>query len=107
MKLNKKENLFEKLLNVIIWIFGILIIYWLVLKLTNHSPTIEQVAVGIFVLVNSLVFKNEYKLGKFDEFKDNTTKELSFIRNKVDKIDRLETDINYIKTDIAYIKSKV
>src|SRR3989344_2877689 len=103
-KIKTKENLFEKLLNIIIWIFGILIIYWLVLKLTNHSPTIEQVGVGIFVLIATLVFKNEYKSGRIDEFRSNTEKELSLIKNKVDKI---ESDVIYLKSDISHIKSDI
>lgn len=102
-----KENLFEKTLNVLIFILGILVIYWIILKLTNHSPTIEQLMIAGITSIAVVLFRHEYKLGKLDEFRVHTIKELEFIRTKVEKIDKIEMELAHLKSDIAFIKSRV
>ena len=47
-----KENIF-KILVIILKIFGIILasitIYWIYLKLTNHSPTLAEVSIAISI----------------------------------------------------------
>lgn len=60
---------------VIIWVFGIILIYWLLLKITGHSPTSETVfmgALGIIVILHmftlGFVIKNSIDISDIKRF---------------------------------------
>ncbi|MEM4264112.1 MAG: hypothetical protein QW666_04450 [Candidatus Woesearchaeota archaeon] len=61
----------NKIMNTIIWIFtlitwasGLLAIYWIILKLTGHSPTEFQMLTALIVANIGLTTGVIYKLGK-------------------------------------------
>lgn len=119
MKRHKIEDwIFIKIPTVLIWVLGIIAIYWIFLKLTNHSPTFEQVGVVILGIVGSLVFKHNGQIGELKQFKDYSEKEFVRVNTKLDKIDNelgnvklditsLKSDMSNIKSDISFIKSRV
>lgn len=39
---------------VIVWVFGIILVYWLLLKITGHSPTSETVFMGALGIIVTL-----------------------------------------------------
>ncbi|MBI2564570.1 hypothetical protein HYV79_01095 [Candidatus Woesearchaeota archaeon] len=106
----EKQSWFEIITNIIIWSLGILLIYWLVLKLTNHSPTFDQIIGGALGILGTVLAKHHHTIGELKEFKENTKRELDYIRNKVDKIEfntsNMQSEISFIKTEISFIKSR-
>jgi len=60
---------------IIIWVFGIILIYWLLLKITGHSPTSETVfmsAFGVLVTLHlftlGLVIRNSVDISDIKRF---------------------------------------
>ncbi|MFH1972321.1 MAG: hypothetical protein ABIJ18_02480 [archaeon] len=67
------KNTFETIIVLIIWILGLLAAYMLILKITNHSPTVDQIQNTVLALMGTLViaiiiqFSNiYYRLGKIE-----------------------------------------
>jgi len=40
---------------IVIWVLGVIVIYWLLLKITGHSPTSETVFIGVFGAIVTLM----------------------------------------------------
>lgn len=99
-----QTTIFEKVVILLIWVLSIIVIYWIILKLTNHSPTIEQIIAGFGGIISTFMFHHHYKLGRLDEFKKQTEKEFERTHNKLDKID---SEISILKIDVASIRSDV
>lgn len=60
MKKNKKFEdgaLFvsKALFKIIVWVLGAILIYWILLKITGHSPPSETVFMGAFGIIITLV----------------------------------------------------
>lgn len=65
-----EESVIEKFLTLIIWILGIISVYWLILKLTDHSPLFEQISILLLTTLGGVVARHNYKLEKLDQFKE-------------------------------------
>ncbi len=99
-----EETIFEKLLTISIWVLGAITIYWLILKLTGHSPTAMQIMMSIGGFMSGLVIYHQQKLGQLAEFKRNTEKEFERMHHRFDKIENV---LVTLQKDIAYIRAKV
>jgi len=60
----------ETIFKIFFWVIGALMIYWLLLKITGHSPTELQLIMGlqiatITILVKHIIDTNR-AIGKFD-----------------------------------------
>lgn len=86
-------NVFMKLL---IYGLGILVIYWLLLKITGHSPTGDQIMIVFLTLLSGLVmwsirliFKSSGELhelrGEFRQFAKHAEAEFARINAKLDR----------------------
>ncbi|GEM_PF-5397083 len=87
-----------------IWVLGAITIYWLILKLTGHSPTVIQIMMSIGGFMGTVVVYHQRKLGQLDEFKRNTEKEFERIHHRFDKIENV---LVTLQKDVAYIRAKV
>ncbi len=96
--INFKKDPFLSLVNVILYLVLIIVIYFLLLKVTGHSPVFEAIMITIVIglILNS--FRYEFVLGKFigenNEFKKS-------IRQSFDHIKR---DFREIKEDVKSLK---
>ena len=61
--MKSKSDYFIISLKVIMWILGILVISMLLLKLTNHSPTLDQVIVTLLGVILAAIFTFSYTIG--------------------------------------------
>lgn len=102
--MKKKKDLLEKVLIAITWLLCAVAIYWTFLKLTNHSPTVDQltfVMVGIFGVIT---VAQQYQIGKLEGRMIEFGRRLDRLEDKVDKI---QEDISFIKSDLSFIKSRL
>ena len=102
------KNWFDKTMTIYVWILGVILIYWILLKLTNHSPTIDQLTlVGVGIL-GGLLFKQQYDIGKldgkFESFKDSCNKEFARMDNRIEKV---ESRLTKIEESLSMIKLKM
>jgi len=91
----------NKIINIILstigFFVGMIIIFMILLKLTNHSPTIEQIILTITSLIAVMVYRMKFQLGKFTEFMDNTK----------ESINELKSDIKEIRQDNKELKNLI
>lgn len=91
----KKLNLIIKIIS---FILAIALVYMVLLKLTNHSPTIDVILlVGLGVVITVLFSFNKklnYHIGKFDSFMEQFkefSKDFKQMKNQYNRLDiRLE-----------------
>lgn len=103
---------------VVSWIMSCIVIYMILLKITGHSPTLDQIVVVIvsvnFAVASTLMFK----FGRMEEFMKSskiTFKKIGddFNKMKVDISDikkdvlELKSDMVYMKNDVAYMKKDI
>ncbi|MEK6857122.1 MAG: hypothetical protein AABX39_00885 [Nanoarchaeota archaeon] len=62
---------------------SLLAIYMLVLKLTNHSPTLAEMNFAITVITLGIICDIKFHIGKFTEFSERAKEELKEIKNKI------------------------
>lgn len=110
----EKKSTLEKILIILTWVLSAIVIYWIILKLTNHGPTADQITAGFGGIICTLIFHHHYKLGGLDEFKKHTEKEFEKIHKKLEKLDTIEVDVTALRaemtalrTDITFIKSRI
>ena len=60
----KLKEIMLKFNNIIFYILAIAIIIMIILKLTNHSPTIEEVLLGFCGIILTTLFAMFYKMMK-------------------------------------------
>ena len=104
------KNWFDRTMTIYIWILGVLLIYWILLKLTNHSPTVDQmILVGVGIL-GGLLFKQQYDIGKldgkFEGLKESCNKEFTRINVRLDKLDDIEKSILIMKIKMGISETK-
>ena len=91
----------NKIINIILstigFFVGMIIIFMILLKLTNHSPTIEQIILTITSLIAVMFYRMKFQLGKFTEFMDNTK----------ESINELKSDIKEIRQDNKELKNLI
>ena len=109
-KLSVNKNWFDRTMTIYIWILGVLLIYWILLKLTNHSPTVDQmILVGVGIL-GGLLFKQQYDIGKldgkFEGLKESCNKEFTRINVRLDKLDDIEKSILIMKIKMGISETK-
>ncbi len=92
MVINRKHV--DGLLTLLIVIFSVVIIYFLILKLTDHSPTDIIILYSFITLLILSMFKVQYDLGGFKEFSQGAKHSFKNIKE-----DNLE-----IKREIKEIK---
>lgn len=85
----------------IIYIISILIIYMLILKLTNHSPLFETIVAGGvgFLIVNT--FKMENRFGKIENHMEVTKRTFGRIGHELDEIKK---EVNGTKNEVKRIE---
>lgn len=80
---------------ILFYALGILLIYWLLLKITGHSPTSDQILImvfsfgltaiwGIVVVLFKIVGELRELRGEFRQFMKHTDAELARINTKLD-----------------------
>lgn len=116
----------NKIINIILstigFFVGMIIIFMILLKLTNHSPTIEQIILTITSLIAVMVYRMKFQLGKFTEFMENTKdsitnlkdeikeikQEFKQLNNKIDnKFEKLEDKFNNIDKQLMLIEQRI
>ena len=86
MRISKAREIVEFIISVLLITFLVYIIFLVLLKLTGHSPSMEELLLALVVglLLESLRIEN--KLGEFSEFKNNTKTKLEEIARDVKDI---------------------
>lgn len=78
------------------------------LKLTNHSPTIETITISLTSIIGGAIIK---LMIDFYKFEGKVTNHMEVTKNTFvkigNKLDKLETDINELKSDMKLIKNKL
>lgn len=94
-KVYRLYNQIGKFFTIFAVLFSLLIIYWLVLKLTNHSPAIEQVTLGLLFPLLFLVFKNISDMAKLRSDVRHIEKRFNLELNHTNqKLGRFEIETN-------------
>lgn len=82
-------KIIQRIFQVFTILMSLIIIYMLILKLTGHSPTVEDVLLAFvvtqFTLFIGFAIQSALFQGKVVEFMSNTRNELKYLRQKVDK----------------------
>ena len=63
-----------------------LVCYMIILKLTNHSPTLSQFNTTMIFLLMGFSIRTQYKLGKFDEFMEQSKEDMSEVKGNIKEI---------------------
>jgi len=53
-----KEEIIDWLIicsKIIFWLLAVIVIYWIILKLTNHSPTMEEIILSVTGIMATVV----------------------------------------------------
>ncbi len=106
-------------IDVVIAMFSIMlffvVIYMILLKLTGHSPTLDQITVALSVGTGILVVKIFYDTGRFSSSIENTQEDVKELKSDFEdlrkefhslKLDILELKISTNK-DLEFIKTKL
>jgi len=90
------KDKFELIMKIVAIIIGLITIYMMILKLTNHSPTVDAI-IGTIIIGNTGILGSIYKFkGKTEHFMEESKEKFARIENKVDKI---ELDLNDLKIE--------
>ena len=92
--MNKKRNLFDIILNIIILVLSILIIYWLIQLIFGGSPGLSEFNFSLIILIIGFLFKIYREMGE-------TKIELKFMSKGA------REGFNNIKNDMILIKKKL
>lgn len=76
----------NNIITTVLIFLGIIAIYMLLLKLTNHSPTLEQINIAITGLMAGIVYKMKFHLGKITEFMENTKESIREIKEDIENL---------------------
>ena len=79
--------IFDKIPTIIVWILGIIAIYWILLTLTNHSPTLEQLGMVVLGILTTLVFKHNSRIGELMECQEPPVRDYWHERRYVSNIE--------------------
>lgn len=85
----KKEPVLSTI-NLFIYIILVIIIYFLLLKITGNSPLFETVVATVLVALASIIYRHEFLLGKFigeqDEFRENVKTSFQNLREDIQEL---------------------
>lgn len=90
--MNKILNI---ILSIVAFVVSMTIIFMIILKLTNHSPTLEQINLTIISLIAVMVYRMKFQLGVFTEFMKSTR----------DSTNDLKEDIKELRQDNKEFKN--
>lgn len=101
----RKFNLFNTAMTVFLILWALIFIYMVLLKLTGHSPTIEQLNFAATLMVAGLVFKMMFSQGKFTEFTSyaknefqESKEEFRIVNEKLHEIDK-KVEVRFTQMD--------
>ncbi|MFH1971890.1 MAG: hypothetical protein ABIJ18_00250 [archaeon] len=83
MKINE---IIYKASNISFYVLIIIAIIMIIIKLTGHSPTMDQIILTIVSAMFIVVIKNQYDLGKSKGEASGIKRELNLLNKKVDSI---------------------
>ena len=108
---------------IVMWTLGPLLIYWLILKITGHSPTassvlisLNAIIIGAFVAFSVAMFHMAGNIGgmkqqlrdlerRFDRYQEKTDGRFSRMDRRFSQIDKrlynLESDMSIIKHSLT------
>jgi glucan phosphoethanolaminetransferase (alkaline phosphatase superfamily) len=107
---------------ILFWLLSCLAIYWIILKLTDHSPTVEYVLIAMMSITISGVFgiiiflfvatgKVNKHMGKVENYIRTSDKRFfalasdfkKYCRSTDRRLRNLEKDVHIIKNDVKHL----
>ncbi len=110
---SKKKLLFfvSSLIKIFIWALGLLVIYWIILKLTGHSPTTEAVLMTAISLIGTITIglvgfclKMSFEIGKMKSDL-HYTKNMVYVMAK--DLKELKKDFNALSNSFNKLSDKI
>lgn len=92
------------IIQFIIWVVGIIVAFMLIQKIFGHSPTYEQIIVGLLILLIGKVYTHGSELGALREFKKAALNSFSHIKEDMDNVKKNVQETNTI---IKKIEEKI
>jgi len=102
--MKKKIDYFDLIMKIIIFLLGILVIYWVIQLIFGGSPTLTQFNNSLILILIGLTVHLYYKIGKFSHIENVFFKLEKNIENSFNKTKR---DMNLLKQDISLIKKRL
>ncbi len=104
----KVEKYVMLTLRWLVYLITILVIYMLILKLTNHRPLLETVVTGGVIAMIIELYKIQYRLGKIDTQVKNHTEMTRLTFNKVwQEFDRTNRKIELMDEKIPLVEIRL
>jgi len=102
----------RKFVDLLISVFYIgflfIVIYMILLKLTGHSPTIDQIIVSLSVGTAVMVIKIFYDTGKFSAYMEHNKDDIREIKTDVNDIRKeMSSKFEKINKELILIKTKL
>lgn len=98
---NKKNNIFDIILNIIIILLGILIIYWLIQLIFGGSPGLSEFNFALIIFMGGFLFKIYRETGEIKT-------EMEHISNGAKEgFKKIKEDMSSLKEDMFLIKKKL
>ncbi len=101
-------KLINALIRVVLVILFIIGIYMLLIKITGHSPTLDQITLTLLAIIGGTIIKlmaDFYRFeGKVEAHMETTKNTFMKIGNKLDS---LESSVNKLKSDMRLVKHKL
>ena len=96
---------------VIFWILSIIAAYWIILKLTGHSPTSDQIVLVMLGFVTTMTVKQSYGRGGINQKMVDFGRRLSGMardmRKHTQDLGEMKIDIVGVKHEIGSLKQDV
>lgn len=77
-------------INIALYLVLIIVIYFLLLKVTGHSPIFETIVITLVIGLVINMYRYEFILGKFigdqEEFKDNVKDSFHNLKNDIQEL---------------------
>lgn len=75
--MSKKKDIVEIVTTVIALVFGLILVVMLILKITGHSPSVDDLQNIFMGTIMALLVNIIYKLGKMESTLHNSSKQFS------------------------------
>ena len=100
----KKEPTIRTILSILFYILATILILQLLLKVTGHSPTYEQVVLTFIGAGIIMLLKQQHDFGRFKGKFEHSEKDFNYLRKKVNHMDK---DIQDIKLQVQGINFEI
>ena len=101
-------KIIQRISEILFWIFFVIVVYQLTLKISGHSPTEMQIIPAILFFTTSYVISFSVKTAKFqgrvEEFMEAA--KISFKKISED-MNEVKSRLNNLQLDAAALKSKI